>query len=127
MPGIETVYQNLALSPALSIADNMFLGREIRKPGILGSVFRMLDRAAMEKRARDKLTELGPDDHPEHQPGGRNPVRRPAPGRGRGPRRGLRLQGRHHGRTDRRAGRQGMPPRARTDPRREARAACRSS
>lgn len=57
--GIETVYQNLALSPALSIADNMFLGREIRKPGIAGSLFRMLDRAAMEKRARDKLTELG--------------------------------------------------------------------
>ncbi|MCA0277663.1 MAG: ATP-binding cassette domain-containing protein [Proteobacteria bacterium] len=57
--GIETVYQNLALSPALSIADNMFLGREIRKPGILGNWFRMLDRSAMEKRARDKLTELG--------------------------------------------------------------------
>jgi fructose transport system ATP-binding protein len=57
--GIETVYQNLALSPALSISDNMFLGREIRKPGILGSVFRMLDRIAMEKRARDKLSELG--------------------------------------------------------------------
>lgn len=57
--GIETVYQNLALSPALSIADNMFLGREIRKEGILGSVFRMLDRSAMEKRAREKLTELG--------------------------------------------------------------------
>ena len=57
--GIETVYQNLALSPALSIADNMFLGREIRKPGYLGSFFRMLDRSAMEKRARDKLTELG--------------------------------------------------------------------
>lgn len=57
--GIETVYQNLALSPALSIADNMFLGREIRKPGILGSWLRMLDRTAMEKRAREKLTELG--------------------------------------------------------------------
>lgn len=57
--GIETVYQNLALSPALSIADNMFLGREIRKTGILGSWFRMLDRTAMEKRAREKLTELG--------------------------------------------------------------------
>ncbi|CAN7724265.1 ATP-binding cassette domain-containing protein [Phyllobacterium sp. LjRoot231] len=57
--GIETVYQNLALSPALSIADNMFLGREIRKPGIAGSLFRMLDRKTMEKRARDKLTELG--------------------------------------------------------------------
>ncbi|MBB6466940.1 ATP-binding cassette domain-containing protein [Aminobacter carboxidus] len=57
--GIETVYQNLALSPALSIADNMFLGREIRKPGIMGNWFRMLDRGAMERRAREKLTELG--------------------------------------------------------------------
>ena len=57
--GIETVYQNLALSPALSISDNMFLGRELRKPGPLGSIFRMLDRSAMEKRAREKLTELG--------------------------------------------------------------------
>ncbi len=57
--GIETVYQNLALSPALSIADNMFLGREIRRPGILGKYFRMLDRAAMERGAREKLSELG--------------------------------------------------------------------
>jgi fructose transport system ATP-binding protein len=57
--GIETVYQNLALSPALSIADNMFLGREIRKPGFIGQWLRMLDRPAMEKRAREKLTELG--------------------------------------------------------------------
>ncbi|KRD73202.1 MULTISPECIES: ATP-binding cassette domain-containing protein [Sinorhizobium/Ensifer group] len=57
--GIETVYQNLALSPALSIADNMFLGREIRKPGIMGKLFRTLDRGEMEKRARAKLSELG--------------------------------------------------------------------
>lgn len=57
--GIETVYQNLALSPALSIADNMFLGREIRRPGFMGEWLRMLDRPAMEKRARDKLSELG--------------------------------------------------------------------
>ena len=57
--GIETVYQNLALSPALSITDNMFLGREIRKSGFMGQFFRMLDRPAMEKRARDKMTELG--------------------------------------------------------------------
>ena len=57
--GIETVYQNLALSPALSIADNMFLGREIRKPGLLGKVLRTLDRAAMEQSAREKLSELG--------------------------------------------------------------------
>jgi fructose transport system ATP-binding protein len=57
--GIETVYQTLALSPALSIADNMFLGREIRRSGILGSVFRMLDRPRMERFAKDKLSELG--------------------------------------------------------------------
>ena len=57
--GIETVYQNLAMSPALSIADNMFLGRELRMPGIMGSVFRKLDHARMEKFARDKLSELG--------------------------------------------------------------------
>jgi fructose transport system ATP-binding protein len=57
--GIETVYQNLALSPALSIADNMFLGRELRAPGFLGSTFRLLDRGAMQKIARDKLSELG--------------------------------------------------------------------
>ena len=57
--GIETVYQNLALSPALSITDNMFLGREIRKQGALGKWFRMLDRPAMAKVAREKLSELG--------------------------------------------------------------------
>ncbi len=57
--GIETVYQTLAMSPALSIADNMFMGRELRRPGVLGSVFRMLDRPEMERRAREKLTELG--------------------------------------------------------------------
>ena len=57
--GIETVYQNLALSPALSIADNMFLGRELRKPGMLGSVLRMMDRSGMQKFAREKLSELG--------------------------------------------------------------------
>ena len=57
--GIETVYQNLALSPALSIADNMFLGREIRSAGALGHLFRALDRGAMQKFAREKLNELG--------------------------------------------------------------------
>ncbi len=57
--GIETVYQQLALSPALSIADNMFLGREIRRPGFAGQVLRMLDKTAMRKVAREKLSELG--------------------------------------------------------------------
>jgi fructose transport system ATP-binding protein len=57
--GIETVYQNLALSPALSIADNMFLGRELRQQNIFGRLFRTLDKAAMHKIARDRLSELG--------------------------------------------------------------------
>jgi fructose transport system ATP-binding protein len=57
--GIETVYQNLALSPALSIADNMFMGREIRVAGFMGTWFRRLDKAAMAKFARQKLSELG--------------------------------------------------------------------
>ena len=59
LEGIETVYQTLALSPALSIADNMFMGRELCYPGIRGRIFRQLDRPAMEKFARDKLSELG--------------------------------------------------------------------
>lgn len=57
--GIETVYQNLALSPALSIAENMFLGREIRKTGPLGKYLRLMDRPAMRNFAREKLSELG--------------------------------------------------------------------
>ena len=57
--GIETVYQNLALSPALSIADNMFLGRERRKPGFTGKYLRRLDRSTMQKEARRHLSSLG--------------------------------------------------------------------
>lgn len=57
--GIETVYQNLALSPALSIADNMFLGREKRRDDFFGRVFRTLDNTYMQKMARQKLNDLG--------------------------------------------------------------------
>ena len=57
--GIETVYQTLAVSPGLDIADNLFLGREERKPGVLGSVFRMLDRKRMREEARRHMSELG--------------------------------------------------------------------
>ena len=57
--GIETVYQTLAMSPALSIVDNMFMGRELRKPGVLGALFGMLDKKRMEMFAREKLSDLG--------------------------------------------------------------------
>ena len=57
--GIETVYQTLAVAPGLDIADNLFLGREQRRPGILGSVFRMLDRRHMREEAKRHMSELG--------------------------------------------------------------------
>jgi fructose transport system ATP-binding protein len=57
--GIETVYQTLAVAPALDIASNLFLAREQRRPGILGSVFRMLDTGAMKKQAKRHIDELG--------------------------------------------------------------------
>lgn len=57
--GIETVYQSLAVAPALDIASNLFLGRELRRPGPLGSVFRMLDKKAMKESATTSMAELG--------------------------------------------------------------------
>jgi fructose transport system ATP-binding protein len=57
--GIETVYQTLAVAPGLDIADNLFLGREERRKGVLGSVFRMLDRGHMRSEAKRHMGELG--------------------------------------------------------------------
>jgi fructose transport system ATP-binding protein len=57
--GIETVYQHLALCPALSIVDNLFLGREKRSAGLMGRLFRALDRSGMERDARKHLNALG--------------------------------------------------------------------
>ncbi len=57
--GIETVYQTLAVAPALDIAANMFLGRERRRPGPLGSVLRMLDHKGMRDSAGESMAELG--------------------------------------------------------------------
>lgn len=57
--GIETVYQTLAVSPALDIAANLFLGREVRKKGPLGTIFRMLDNSGMKKSAKEHITALG--------------------------------------------------------------------
>src|SRR5258708_6697719 len=56
--GIETVYQDLALAPALDIAENLFLGRELRRPGILGLVLRMADRQRMIKESRKYIADL---------------------------------------------------------------------
>ena len=57
--GIETVYQTLAVIPALDIASNLYLAREERRPGPLGSVLRMLDKRGMRSRASDAVQKLG--------------------------------------------------------------------
>ena len=56
--GIETVYQDLAVAPAMTIAENLFLGREVRRPGFRGSVLRMLDKRRMIEESVARLQEL---------------------------------------------------------------------
>jgi fructose transport system ATP-binding protein len=57
--GIETVYQTLAVAPALDIAENMYLGRERRRAGPLGSILRMLDKKGMKEDAGKSMANLG--------------------------------------------------------------------
>jgi fructose transport system ATP-binding protein len=56
--GIETVYQDLAVAPALDIATNIFLGRERKRRGILGHGLRMLDKGSMRRDAARNFAEL---------------------------------------------------------------------
>jgi fructose transport system ATP-binding protein len=56
--GIETVYQDLAVAPAMTIAENLFLGRELRRPGVLGSVLRMLDKKKMLEISIARMNDL---------------------------------------------------------------------
>jgi len=56
--GIETVYQDLAVAPALDIATNLFLGREKRRSGVLGSVFRMVDHKGQKEEAVKQMKSL---------------------------------------------------------------------
>jgi fructose transport system ATP-binding protein len=56
--GIETVYQDLAVVPALDIASNLYLGREVRRKGVAGSLFRRLDMPRMRQEASGHLADL---------------------------------------------------------------------
>ena len=55
--GVETVYQDLALAPDLDVAANLFLGREIKRPGFLG-MLDFYDQGAMRDQAARHLKEL---------------------------------------------------------------------
>ena len=56
--GIETVYQDLAVAPAMSVAENLFLGREPRRAGFLGTVLRMLDKPRMLRESATHMADL---------------------------------------------------------------------
>jgi simple sugar transport system ATP-binding protein len=56
--GIETVYQDLALAAEIDPAANMFLGREIMRPGPLGKLG-FIDKAAMRRQSEEAFRSLG--------------------------------------------------------------------
>lgn len=59
LAGIETVYQELAVAPALDITQNLYLGREMRHAGPLGSIFRRLDKKTMRQGSAKQMADLG--------------------------------------------------------------------
>ena len=56
--GIETVYQDLAVAPAMTIAENLFLGREVTRGGFLGKLLRLLDKKKMQADASAHMKDL---------------------------------------------------------------------
>jgi simple sugar transport system ATP-binding protein len=58
--GIETVFQDLALAPELGPAENVFVGRELLKPGLLGRLG-VLDKARMRREALEAFVSMGTD------------------------------------------------------------------
>lgn len=56
--GIETVYQDLAVAPAMTIAENLFLGREMLRSGFLGRFFKMIDKKAMLAESTRRMQDL---------------------------------------------------------------------
>jgi len=56
--GIETVYQDLAVAPAMTIAENLFLGRELCRPGFMGKLLRLLDKKKMLEESISRMNDL---------------------------------------------------------------------
>ncbi len=55
--GIETLYQDMGLAPHLSVSGNIFLGRELRRKGLLGWLG-FMDNDAMSLRAHEEIEKL---------------------------------------------------------------------
>ena len=56
--GMEVVYQDLALAPHLNPVQNMFLGRELSRKGVLGRLG-FMDEKTMREKAKQSFAELG--------------------------------------------------------------------
>ena len=56
--GMEVVYQDLALAPHLNPVQNMFLGREVSRKGVLGRLG-FMDEKTMREKAKQSFAELG--------------------------------------------------------------------
>jgi fructose transport system ATP-binding protein len=56
--GIETVYQDLAVVPSLDVAENLFLGRELRFEGRIGRLLPFIDKRKMRRETRKHLETL---------------------------------------------------------------------
>jgi len=56
--GIETVYQDLAVAPAMTIAENLFLGREIIRSGFVAKLLRIIDKNKMLEESVARMNEL---------------------------------------------------------------------
>ena len=56
--GIETVYQELAVAPAMTIAENLFLGRELTRFGAVGRLLRILDKKRMLQESIARMNDL---------------------------------------------------------------------
>src|SRR5207249_1738628 len=63
LAGIECCYQDLAVAPAMTVAENLFLGRELRRPGLFGRWLRMLDKQQMIEVAGARIADLDVDIH----------------------------------------------------------------
>jgi ABC-type sugar transport system ATPase subunit len=58
--GIETIYQDLALAENLDVSENIFLGREVKRP-LIGDWVQTLDRPHMRKESKQVLDRLDID------------------------------------------------------------------
>jgi fructose transport system ATP-binding protein len=56
--GIETVYQDLAVAPAMTISENLFLGREIIRSGFVAKLLRIIDKNKMLEESVARMNEL---------------------------------------------------------------------